>query len=117
MVMAMVIGAAALPAAGQGVTGVASTHSVTEADARLAGVARQRAAVEAKFSDSERSCYTQFFVNHCLDQAKEKRRAALTSLRAIEVEASHFKRADAVAKRDQVLAEQDAKEQTAAKKK
>ncbi|MFA9217574.1 MAG: hypothetical protein ACEQSK_10780 [Sphingomonadaceae bacterium] len=93
---------------------VPSTHSVEQADATLAQVARDRAKVHETFAASERVCYTKFFVNYCLDQAKEQRRAALSDLRAVEVEASHFKRQDSVDKRDVELAERvrkDAEEQ------
>ena len=79
------------------------TTSVAEADAKLLDVKQHRAAVEATYADSERYCYTKFFVNNCLDKAKEIRRAELAHIRPIEIEASHFKRADAVAKRDAAL--------------
>lgn len=87
---------------------VTPTTSVEEADARLLDVTTKRAAAEATYADSERYCYTKFFVNNCLDKAKEIRRAVLVDLRAIEIEAEHFKRADAVDKRDASLAEQNA---------
>jgi hypothetical protein len=93
---------------------VTPTHSVAQADATLAQVERDRDAVNDEFAASERVCATKFFVNNCLDKAKEKRRVALAGLRAIEVEAQHFKRADSVAKRDADLAERarkDAEEQ------
>jgi len=80
------------------------THSVEQANATLQQVAKDRAAVHEEFAASERVCYDKFFVNHCLDKAKEKRRAALAKLRATEVEAEHFKRADSVEKRDADLA-------------
>ncbi|MYM85677.1 hypothetical protein GTP91_00630 [Rugamonas sp. FT82W] len=80
------------------------THSVEQANARLQQVAKDRAAVHEEFAASERVCYDKFFVNYCLDKAKEKRRAALAKLRATEVEAEHFKRADSVEKRDADLA-------------
>lgn len=88
---------------------VPASVSVQQADARLADAAQVRASVEARFAERERICYAKFFVNHCLDQAKEERRAALSSLRAIEIEASHFKRADAVEQRDRALAAENAK--------
>jgi hypothetical protein len=94
----------------------AQTTSVAQADATLAQVDRDREAVNDEFAASERVCNNKFFVNNCLDKAKEKRRVALTGLRAIEVEAQHFKRADSVAKRDSDLAERarkDAEEQAA----
>jgi hypothetical protein len=89
---------------------VPETRSVEQADAKLEQVARDRAAVNDEFAASERVCYAKFFVNNCLDKAKEKRRVALAELRAIEVEAQHFKRADSVAKRDADLAERARKD-------
>ncbi len=79
---------------------VPQSHSVEQANATLEQVARDRAAVNDEFAASERVCYSKFFVNNCLDKAKEKRRVALSNLRAVEVEAQHFKRADSVARRD-----------------
>lgn len=93
---------------------VPRSHSVEQANATLAQVAKDRARVNEEYAASEKVCYTKFFVNNCLDVAKEKRRAALSQLRAVEVEASHFKRQDSVDKRDVELAERvrkDAEEQ------
>ncbi len=92
----------------------AQTTSVEQANATLAKVATDRAAVNEEFAESEAICNGKFFVNNCLDKAKEKRRIALSSLRATEVEAEHFKRVDSVNKRDADLAERarkDAEEQ------
>jgi colicin import membrane protein len=79
--------------------------SVAEADVQLAAVARERAAIEARFAERERVCYTRFFTNSCLDEAKDRRRTALSAQRAIEVQAAHFKRQSAVEVRDRNLAE------------
>ncbi len=79
--------------------------SVAQADQRLASVARERAAIEARFAERERVCYTKFFVNNCLDEAKEQRRMALSAQRTIEVQASRFKREAIVEERDRNLAE------------
>jgi colicin import membrane protein len=95
---------------------VPPTQSVEQADAKLAQVAKDRAAVNDEYAESERVCYGKFFVNNCLDKAKEKRRVALASIRAVEVEAEHFKRAASVQKRDADLAERarkDAEDQAA----
>lgn len=81
------------------------THSVEQADARLAEVAAARAKVNQEFAEAEQVCNAKFFVNHCLDEAKEKRRLALAGLRAVEVEANRYKRQAAVDKRDAELAE------------
>lgn len=115
-VMAAVLAAA--PAQAQkigqeplGAPTVPQSHSIEQADARLAEVARNRAAVEAEYSTSEQVCYTKFFVNNCLDDAKEKRRLALSGLRAIEVEANYFKRKFTVDQRDRDLAERMKKDE------
>ena len=81
--------------------------SVAQADQYLAAVARERAAIEARFAERERVCYDKFFVNNCLDEAKERRRNALAAQRAIEVQAERFKRQAAVDARDRNLAEAD----------
>lgn len=93
---------------GQAVIGapiVPPTHSVEQADAKLEEVAKGRAALEAQFGAREQVCNARFFVNNCLDKAKEQRRSGLAHWRAIEVEARHFKRAASVEKRDEALAE------------
>jgi colicin import membrane protein len=82
------------------------TTSVAEADAKLADVKEKRAAVEARFADDEQLCYKKFFVSSCIDTAKEFRRVALADLRAVEVEANHYKRAESVRLRDANLAAQ-----------
>lgn len=81
------------------------THSVEQADARLAEVAAARDKVNREFAADEQVCNEKFFVNYCLDEAKEKRRLALAGLRAVEVEANRYKRQAAVDKRDGELAE------------
>jgi hypothetical protein len=79
---------------------VAPSTSVADATARLEKVKTERAAIEAAFASSEQVCYTKFFVNNCLDEAKEKRRSALAYERAVEVEAEHFRRKAIVDQRD-----------------
>jgi colicin import membrane protein len=83
--------------------------SVAEADQQLASVARERAVIEARFSERERVCYTKFLVNKCLDEAKEQHRSGLVAQRAIEVQANRFKRKALVEERDRNLAEADRK--------
>jgi colicin import membrane protein len=83
------------------------SQSVAEADAKLALVASERARAEAAFAASEQVCYTKFLVNRCLDAGREKRRAKLAGLRAIEIEAEHFKRKAAADQRDREIAESD----------
>ena len=79
--------------------------SVAQADQQLAAVVRERAAIEARFAERERVCYDKFFVNRCLDDAKEHRRTALAAQRAIEVQAERFKRQAIADERDRNVAE------------
>ena len=83
---------------------VPATLSVEEADAKLKLAASEREAAENEFAARELECYSKFFVNNCLDKAKEKRRLILVRLRAVEAEANHFKRAESVRLRDIDLA-------------
>jgi hypothetical protein len=88
---------------------VPASTSVQQADDRLAETAALRAAAESRFVEREQVCYTKFFVNNCLDRAKDERHAALAGLRPIEIEASRFKRAYAVDQRDLALEASNAK--------
>lgn len=112
-VLAAVAIAAALAACasvepGPAVETVDPTTSVAQADARLAAVAVERAAIEARYAEREAVCYDKFFVNHCLDEAKERRRVALNAQRNIEIEAERFKRRVKVEERDREIAAADA---------
>lgn len=79
---------------------VPPSTSVEQANAKLAQVAAERAGIEAAYAQSERVCYTKFFVNNCLEEAREKRRGALVLQGAIEDEAQYYKRKSAVDERD-----------------
>ncbi len=108
--MKKIITVVAMLAASIGAASAQNVKSVAEANAALAKVAQDRAATNDEFAASERECYTRFFVNNCLDKAKEKRRVALADARAREVDAEHFKREDSVARRDAELAERNRKD-------
>ena len=89
-------------------------QSVEQADAQLARVAQDRAAAENDYAASEQVCYSKFFVNNCLDKAKELRRVRLAELRTLEIDANYFKRKNAVEVRDHELEdrnERDAREE------
>jgi hypothetical protein len=91
------------------VPALSPTRTVEQANQRIAAVQKERAAIEARFADRERVCYNKFFVNHCLDEAKERRRSALAAQRAIEIEAAHFLRQEKVNERDRAMAEAEAR--------
>ncbi|MBC7514384.1 MAG: hypothetical protein H7234_08115 [Herminiimonas sp.] len=83
--------------------------SVARATAALDDVARARLQVAAQLAGEERACASIFFTTRCLDQARERRHAALARLRPIEVEANTYKRRARVDERDQVLAQKATK--------
>jgi hypothetical protein len=96
--------------------GTPALQSEAQADAVLAQVASERAQAESAYAAAEQVCYGKFFVNNCLDEAKEQRRARLAELRTREIEANYFKRKNAVEQRDRELHdrnERDAAEEAA----
>jgi colicin import membrane protein len=74
----------------------------------LTDVADAKAEVAARDLEQRRVCYTKFFVNHCLDAAKEQRRLALKAIRPVDITANAFLRKDRADERDKALAVQDA---------
>jgi hypothetical protein len=84
---------------------VAPSTSVAQATRRLDEVRNERAATQAAYAQSEQQCYAKFFVNNCLDKAKEQRRIRMARLRAVEVEAEYFKRKATVDQRDRDVAQ------------
>jgi hypothetical protein len=80
-------------------------QSVAQADNTLEEVKRDRAAIEARYAAAEQVCYAKFFVNNCLDKAKEERRSKLAVLNALENDAQYFKRKASVDQRDRELAQ------------
>lgn len=83
---------------------VPMTNSVEQAQRKLEETRIERAAVEGRFASEEAVCYQKFFVNDCLDKAKEQRRSALAYLRAVELEAEYFVRKSEADARDRELA-------------
>lgn len=69
-----------------------SITSVDKADAALAAVDQFAASTEARFIDAQRVCYGKFFVQHCLDKAKDDHRVTVKAINQVEIEANRFKR-------------------------
>jgi len=82
-----------------------TSASLADAERKLAEAIDKRSAIEAEFAASEQVCYKKFFVNSCLEKAKEKRREALAVVRSIEVEAELYQRRHKADARDRALAE------------
>lgn len=81
-----------------------ASTSTAQAEQRLAAVAAERRAIETRYAEREVVCYDKFFVNNCLDEAREQQRVALLEQRAIEIEASRYLRQAKVDERDRALA-------------
>lgn len=92
-----------------------SIASVEAADKALADVERERKLVDARYMQEQADCYPKFFTTACLDDAKERHRAASAQLRAVEVEANAFKRKAKVIERDRSIEERRAQDEIDAK--
>lgn len=79
--------------------------SIARATAALDDVARARLQVAAQLIQDERACREVFFSTRCLDEAHERRRAALIRLQPIEIAANTYKRRARVDERDRALAQ------------
>lgn len=86
-------------------------QSMEAADRALADVEMERAAIEAQFATEQHACFAEFFANACVDEAKERRRVSLATIRPVEIEANMFKRRMRVIERDKALAEKRAEDE------
>lgn len=85
----------------------ARIERVEQADTVLKEVALSRAQIEWRYQQIEQICYTKFFVNSCLLDAKDQRRIDLAKVKKSEVEANFFKRKNTVEEMDKALAEKN----------
>lgn len=107
--------AAAVVLAGCGTAPVLDTEplitpsaNVEQANARIAAAAAEQTRIENEYAAQELVCYKRFFVNDCLDLAKEERRVALSGTTARDNEAQHFLRKHALEVRDAEIAKAEA---------
>jgi colicin import membrane protein len=80
-----------------------SLTTVETANKAVADAATARAEVEARDLEQRRACYQKFFVNHCLDIAREQRRLAMKAIRPIDIAANAFLRRERADERDRAL--------------
>ncbi|AMP10382.1 hypothetical protein CAter282_2651 [Collimonas arenae] len=85
-----------------------SLTTVETANKAVADVADAKAEVEARDLEQRRACYQKFFMNYCLDQAKEQRRLAMKTIRPVDITANAFLRRDRADERDRALEIHDA---------
>ena len=86
-----------------------SIETPEKAEAALGEVATTRADVDRFYSNQRLACFDRFFATVCTNDVREKRRAAFTKIRKVEVEANAFLRKDKAAECDRALAERDIK--------
>lgn len=73
----------------------------------MAAVALSRAQIEWRYQQREQICYTQFFMNACMLDAKKQRRIDLAIIKKSEVAANHFNRQHNVEEMDKALLERN----------
>ena len=86
-----------------------SINAVAVARTALTDVDVVRKAVEQRFAQGRAECMNKFFMTRCVDESKEIRRAALHSIRKVEVEANAFLRKDRAAERERTIADRQSR--------
>lgn len=86
---------------------IVPSRTPEEANANIVRAATEKDAVEDKFYAQQIACYKRFFVNNCLDAAKEQRRLALQTTTARDNEAQHYLRQHALDERDAEIAKNE----------
>ena len=86
-----------------------SIDTSDKAKAALDDVIEARLDVDRLYSKQRIACYDKFFATSCMNDVREKQRAALSKIRKIEVEANAFLRKEKAAERDRALAEREVK--------
>ena len=84
-----------------------SIETAARAEAALDDIAKTRTDIDRFYSNERIACFERFFATACTNDVREKRRAALTKIRKIEVEANALLRKEKAAERDRALAERD----------
>lgn len=82
--------------------------NVKQANSVLDDVNLARSQIDWRFKQKEQICYTYFFVNNCLLDAKKEKRDDLAIVKKAEVAANYFLRKQRVEEMDKALAEQNA---------
>lgn len=87
---------------------VTPSRTVEQANANIVAAAAEEQRIEDEYLSQELICYKRFFVNDCLDDAKEVRRMGLMGTSARDNEAQHFLRQNALDVRDADIAKNEA---------
>jgi colicin import membrane protein len=82
--------------------------STETADRILEQSSQARKRIEARFQDEKHACADRFFASMCEEEARDRRRTALSAVRQTEIEANAYKRQTRTAQREAALAERNA---------
>lgn len=86
---------------------LAPSRTVAQANASIVDAAAEETRIEDEYYAQQLVCYKRFFVNNCLDAAKETRRRGLIVTTARDNEAQHFLRQHALDERDAEIAKNE----------
>lgn len=81
--------------------------TVEQANSVLEAVVLSKAQIEWRYQQREQICYTKFFMNSCMLDAKRQRRIDLAIVKKSEVAANHFNRQHEVEEMDKALLERN----------
>ena len=84
-----------------------SIDTPESAKAALDDVLEARVEIDRLYSNQRIACFDRFFATSCVNDVREKQRAALSKIRKIEIEANAFLRKEKAAERDRALAERE----------
>jgi len=81
--------------------------NVGQADEVLSMVTLARSQIDWRYRQKEQICFDKFFMNYCLQEARDERRVDLASVKKREVAANFFKRKNDVENMDRNLVEKN----------
>ena len=84
-----------------------SIDTTERAKVALGDVNSMRRDLDQFYSKLRVACFDRFFATSCMNDVREKRHAAMSKIRKVEVEANAFLRKEKADERDRALAERD----------
>jgi len=90
---------------------VTKVTSLEEAEQVLSLVQAERSRITSRYAEQEQACYQRFFVNRCIDEARQQRRDAMQPLDALELEAERFEREQRAEQRERGVQQRRAEAQ------
>jgi colicin import membrane protein len=85
-----------------------SIVSSEQADAALSIAARLSTDADNFYLEQQRLCYDKFFLNYCLNVAKDNHRVTMNAIKTVEIQANRFQRQLRADEADRRIAERQA---------